>query len=422
MAGPSAGTGASSRFTPAPRTWWTGIRMGGPTFLSAIGLLRRPIASALTARVPNRTATQRRLSSVATAAPLRYIARLNLIADDANGTFDIFVHDLTTGSTEAVSIDETGAPGNRLSIRPPAISGDGRFVAFISYADLISGLNGEQGEVYVRDLLTDTTELISVNTAGNPSGVECSDPGISDDGRYVTFWSQSPNLVASDTNGFHMDAFVRDRTAGTTEVVTRNSNGQQTNSWGDEGDDPGVGGSAISDDGRFVAFLSVGENLVPGDTNDAVDVFRRDLVDGTTIRLSEAGDGTQANGGAGWPVGLTSDGSMATFQSRASNLVAGDNNGVDDIFLWGEAAPATVPGVPPNVTAAAGDAQASVSWSPPSSDGGSEITSYRIDGTSGAGNTVTTVNGAETSRMVSGLTTAPTTRSPLRPSTTLAGA
>ena len=83
-------------------------------------------------------------------------------------------------------------------------------------------------------------------------------------------------------------------------------------------------------------FRSVGENLVPGDTNDAVDVFRRDLVEGTTIRR-QRGRQTEHRlmAVAGWPVGLTADGSVATFQSRASNLVAGDNNGVDDIFLWG---------------------------------------------------------------------------------------
>ena len=139
-------------------------------------------------------------------------------------------------------------------------------------------------------------------------------PALSDHGRYVAFSSRARNLVAGDTNLVE-DIFVRDRQVGQTDRVSVGNGGQQAN-----------GASTvptISADGRYVAFMSDATNLVAGDTNAATDVFVRDLVAGTTRRVSVGAGGTQANGASTFPA-LSRDGRHVAFHSDATNLVAGD--------------------------------------------------------------------------------------------------
>ena len=151
----------------------------------------------------------------------------------------------------------------------------------------------------------------------------CCGRSYSDDGRYLVFGSRAANLVSDDINN-DADVFVRDRQTGAVTLVSRNSANEQGNA--------GSFGGAISADGRYVAFYSLATNLAASDTNGVRDVFVRDLIAGTTVRVSEGTGGVQGNGESRDP-SISSDGRYVTFESTATNLTAGDANGRRDVFL-----------------------------------------------------------------------------------------
>src|SRR5260221_119014 len=168
------------------------------------------------------------------------------------------------------------------------------------------------------------TQRVSVDSGGAQGNDGSFEPSVSADGRYVAFTSASSNLVPGDTTGF-WDVFVRDRLSGVTERVSVDSGGAPGNS------DSGVYGISISADGRYVAFDSLATNLVPADTNGALDVFVRDRVGGTTARVSVGSGGAQGNSDSFSP-SISADGLSVAFESFASNLISWDTNGVRDIF------------------------------------------------------------------------------------------
>jgi Tol biopolymer transport system component len=179
----------------------------------------------------------------------------------------IVVYDQDTGNTRRVSIDSEGVAGNASSVYP-AISADGRYVAFASVAsNLVAADNNGAIDIFVHDLVTGSTERVSVDSHGNEADMHSLQPAISGDGRYVTFLSSASNLVDDDTNGV-ADAFVHDRQSGTTRRVSLSAMGEQANG---ETYEPVV----ISTDGRYVSFASEANNLVANDTNDFSDVFLR---------------------------------------------------------------------------------------------------------------------------------------------------
>ncbi len=250
----------------------------------------------------------------------------NLAPGDANGKTDVFVRDRMLGTTELVSVSSTGEIGNSWS-GGSSISSDGRYVAFNSSSDnLVIGDTNGAVDVFVRDRLLGTTELVSVSSTGEQADADSSLGGltISADGRYVVFDSRATNLVAGDTNG-HNDVFVRDRQSGTTERIS-------VSSTGDPGNFNTVGGVSISADGRYVAFASASTNLVESDTNGAIDVFVRDRKLGTTELVSVSSTGAQGHG-LSFPPVISADGRFVAFRSSASNLVDGDTNNGTDIFI-----------------------------------------------------------------------------------------
>jgi Tol biopolymer transport system component len=330
----------------------------------------------------------------------RYVAfwssASTLVAGDTNGTSDVFVRDRSTGVTERVSVDSrerqsAGAEADGVldtNFGPPAITPDGRYVAFASSAtNLVKGDKNNAVDIFLRDRVAGTTERLTAVGRKTVANAESSFPAISPDARFVAFQSFADNLVPGDTN-FTSDVFLLDRQAGTVARVSVTSTGEQaTNASRNptitpdgrfvafesdallvpgEVEDSAAdvylrdvqagtteaisggsesvghsGGPKITPDGRFVAFHSWDDGLVPGDDNNSYDVFVRDRTTGALERVSVDSAGTQGND---WSLGasITPDGRFVAFHSFADNLVAGDTNFDFDVFVHDRATHTTV--------------------------------------------------------------------------------
>ncbi len=157
----------------------------------------------------------------------RYVAftsyATNLVVGDTNNTFDVFVHDRQSGTTERVSIDSSGEQGHGDSFLP-SISADGRHVAFTSGApNLVAGDTNGWADIFIHDRLIGTNERVSVDSSGRQGNEHSYGPSISGDSRYVAFWSWASNLVGGDTNGV-LDVFLRDREGIGTKYCTSTVN------------------------------------------------------------------------------------------------------------------------------------------------------------------------------------------------------
>jgi len=250
----------------------------------------------------------------------------NLIAYDNNWCSDIFVRDRNAGVTERVSVDSNKTEADSVSIEL-AMTPNGRFVAFDSLAsNLVANDANSDWDVFVHDRSTRVTERVSVASSGAEADRTSIFPALSDDGRFVAFASYATNLVAGDQNG-EPDIFVHDRSTGVTERVSVSSSGAESDNRSDPDHRPG-----LSADGRLVAFMSGADNLVPNDNNARRDVFVHERTTGRTKRVSVDSSGMQGNGDSGWPQ-LSSDGRFVVFHGGASNLVANDTNGQYDVFV-----------------------------------------------------------------------------------------
>jgi len=262
----------------------------------------------------------------------------DLVPNDTNMVKDVFVRDRTNATTTRVSVASNGAQANQGGIMP-AISGDGRYVAFSSQAtNLDPGATSGFFEVYVRDLTTGNTSRVSrTPTGGEPDNGSGGDTiSISRDGRYVAFGSSATNLTGGGGGSPGRGLYVYDTKADKTVLVSAGGGPEQP---------------SISADGRYVAF-STFRALVPGDTNGVGDVYIRDRdADGngifdeagagktSTTLVSVALDGTSAGNDNSTgsplrgPLALSADGRQVAFASNASNLVADDTNSKTDVFV-----------------------------------------------------------------------------------------
>lgn len=325
-------------------------------------------------------------------------AATNLVADDTNGSQDVFLHDRADGTTIRISVTSAGHQGGGHSFSPmisgdgryiayttyselefggagsglvgvyrydrmdgsvepvcirmtdgratrlciaPAISDDGRYVAFESSVRLVSGDTNPWTDIYLRDFAAGTTTLLSMAPGGAQASSSSSAPSIAGDGSAVAFSSHAKNLVADDTNGT-IDVFVRDLTTATTTRASVSSTGAQALS-GSFTRSCNCASHALSRDGRYVVFYSFGSNLVDDDANNTADVFVHDRRAGVTTRASLTATGAEANSFSGIAV-ISADGMFVAFESFASNLVPGDTNRVFDVFVRSLAAN-TPPGV-----------------------------------------------------------------------------
>jgi hypothetical protein len=262
---------------------------------------------------------------------------------DVNRLADIYAFDRLAVTNRLVTYREPTLPGLTAGVSPsiePAMSADGRYVAFASTGiNLVSGQvdTANTNDIFVYDRLLRTTRLVSgvsgsTTTTGNGGSIRFA---ISADGRYVAFISQSTNLVAgqSDTNGL-ADLFVFDRVTGATRLVSGIDGSTTTTANG------GIDDLAISDDGRFIAFQSSSTNQISGvtDANGTnSDIFLFDRVGGTTQLLSAAaGSPLTTSSGASTDPAISADGNFIGFSSTSNNLVAGQSDplGEEDIFLF----------------------------------------------------------------------------------------
>jgi Tol biopolymer transport system component len=246
----------------------------------------------------------------------------NLVAGDTNVHYDVFVRDRVAGSTERVSVNSAGQQAAGSSIYP-SISADGRWVAFVSYAaNLAAGDSAAWSDIFVHDRVSGETRLVSRSSSGVIGNHDSRYPSISANGRFVAFESLATNLAA-DPNGIGMDVFVHDLWTGTTALV---SVAMQGGGADDLSQRP-----SISGDGRLVAFHSRASNLVPGDTNDASDVFVRDLISGATLRVSVHSSGAQSSTYSA-DASISANGRYVAFES-AERFVPADPNGFFDIYV-----------------------------------------------------------------------------------------
>jgi Tol biopolymer transport system component len=257
----------------------------------------------------------------------RYVAfasrASNLVANDTNRRPDVFVHDQMAGRTERVSVSSSGREARGSSI-DPSVSATGRFVAFESDApNLVNGDHGSRVDVFVHDRRTGRTERASVNWTGNGGNRGSYGPSISADGRFVAFYSRATNLVRRDTKrGF--EVFVHDRRTGRTMRVSVSSTGREGNGWSFD--------STISATGRFVAFASYATNLAPNDDEPRPDIFVRDRRLGRTELASVNSNGDSGNRTSYLP-SISRGGRFVAFYSNAPNLVGGDLNSAEDVFI-----------------------------------------------------------------------------------------
>jgi Tol biopolymer transport system component len=323
----------------------------------------------------------------------------NLVAGDTNGKRDVFVRDRMTQTTTRVSLGSCqyrgGCAQSNDDSDHPRISADGRFVAFESYAgNLVAGNGGitiKRRNVFIRDRLTGTTKQVSVSSSGVQGNNDSEWPSLSADGRFVAFASLATNLITNDTNNV-LDVFVRDTlSVTTTRVSVRcfkipglvclqgngasfwpsiSANGKfvsfsseaqnfvtgdpyleyelyivdltthtlESGSVGLSGENGNMGAttSALSADGRFVAFTSASDNLLgvfgTDDQNYYTDVFVRDHLKGTIALASISTGGLQGNDVSKYP-SISADGRFVGFESVSDNLVSGDTNHHVDAFV-----------------------------------------------------------------------------------------
>lgn len=258
----------------------------------------------------------------------------NLVPGDTNGSWDAFVHDMVTGVTSRVSISSTGAEANGPS-NYPYVTPNGRWAVFESVApNLVPSDTNQASDVFVRDMLLNQTVRASVDALGHEGSLAASmfegdRRNISDNGRYVVFSSDAPDLVPNDTNQTH-DVFLKDLWTGSIARVNLTTTGQQAFSPGSNN----MQRPMISSDGRFVVFSSIDSNLVPNDTNNVVDVFLRDTFLNTTTLISQSSQGVVGDYASSIPY-ITSDGRNILFRSRATNLTGAPVLGYDfQIYLY----------------------------------------------------------------------------------------
>jgi hypothetical protein len=254
----------------------------------------------------------------------RYVAFASwapdLVQGDNNGWEDVFVLDRLDGRMRLVSTGSGGAQGNNSSWNP-SISGDGRYVAFVSWATNFKGEDAVR-DIYVKDLQTGSLTLASKRSNGTFAQLNSDDPALSRDASDVAFMTHA-SLVNADTNGAQ-DIYVHTLSSATSTRVSLRNDGNEGNNSSIEPD--------ISNTGRYVAFSSFASNLIgSNDTNNVADVFKYDRQSSSIVRVSKGA--TQFLGGDSHHPSISGTGHLSAFDTDATN-VPGDANGQTDVYEY----------------------------------------------------------------------------------------
>lgn len=271
-------------------------------------------------------------------------ASSDLVDGDTNNSIDVFVRDLINDRTRLISRNTAGTIANGNSAAP-IISADGQRIAFVSSANnLAANDTNNQPDIFVWDATTNTQFLISRspqntvsnNGVGNSGSISASAsiPVISSDGSVVAFVSQSSNLTANDQNGITDGFVIAVESGNATLISSRNSDPNLASRTGSS-DSITNRNASITDDNRYVVFVSAASELVGAEGSSVNNVFLRDRQTGDTTLISRALTGT-ANAASINPM-ISADGQYIVFASAASNLVSDDTNNATDIFLFDRA-------------------------------------------------------------------------------------
>jgi hypothetical protein len=263
----------------------------------------------------------------------RYVAFIsnapNLVTNALVGEYHLYVRDVQTGVTV---VADAGMDGTGSSVGPatyPRLSADGRFVAFEALdANLVPNDRNRDYDVFVRDLVSNTVEMISAHhpslPSASPNGPSAiSSYSVSDDGRYVAFSSEADNLTSNDTNAMR-DIFVRDRQTGTNILVSANQGGGVAHGLSAQ--------PVISGNGRYVAFSSTADDLVSAKTSSFQDIILHDLLSGTNALVSLNSSGTHGGNSNSYSPWISADGKRVLFRSTARDLVSASFTG-ENLFL-----------------------------------------------------------------------------------------
>jgi hypothetical protein len=269
------------------------------------------------------TSSASRLSQLSASGPIIFSAdsRYFVFSESLVGPPSLQYYDISGATNTAVGTNTTFTTLHTA----PAISSDGRYVAFRQ----LNIPAATSTALYVRDMVANTNIWANPDHTGSGAAL----PGLSNgdgplvlsaEGRYLAFSSQATNLVESDLNNAR-DIFVRDLQVGRTILVSVNRAGSGPASG--DSDQP-----YISADGRYVTFRSVATDLVAEETHGEPNLYVRDLVMGTTRLLSAARSGSAGGNSRSSMAVISANSRVVVFESFASDLAAGDFNNQQDVF------------------------------------------------------------------------------------------
>jgi len=254
-----------------------------------------------------------------------------LVTNELSGDSHLYVRDLSASTTKLVDLDLAGRGSGVSPMSAPQLSADGRFVTFeCTDSDLVTGDSNQAFDVFTHDLLSATCELISARAPSLPSSAPngpstLASFSVNHTGDRVAFSSDASDLVPGDTNGYR-DVFIRDTGAGATLMASIGINGVASDGPSNE--------ASISSDGRYVIFTSSADNLVVGDTNNASDIFVRDLQANSTVLVSVGVSGVGPGNRASYSPIASANGRRVLFRSKAGNLGPGTfSSGTENLFL-----------------------------------------------------------------------------------------
>jgi Tol biopolymer transport system component len=260
----------------------------------------------------------------------RFVAYVANVGDSSGTTTSIRVWDSQTGTNVLASGNQTNSVIDGSHSDSPVLDDAGRFVAFVSSApDLVTNEIPGDFHLYLRDLQTATTTLIDADTNGVGSPIDpTSAAAMSADGLFVAFDSQDGNIVPADRNHAY-DVFVRELTNPATELISAHDPGLASHTPDGAS---AISAFSLSSDARFIAFWSEADDLVGNDTNGLRDVFLRDNLAGTTLLVSINTNGVAGDGFSTDPA-ISADGQYVAFSSLADDLVSGNSNYAQNVFV-----------------------------------------------------------------------------------------